>query len=151
MSFHNGLVCVLKCDHGKTHGIVFMTNHKEGVVFQIYCKDLPEGLKGFHVHEKGNLVEFCKTLGPHYNPTDSVHGGLNTIPSHKGDLGNIYINQYGRCEMELIRYDLTLEELLGRSLVIHGSKDDLGKGMNQESLQTGNSGKRICCGVIGYA
>jgi len=151
MSFHEGLVSVLKCDHGKTHAIVFMTQHSNGVLFQVFCKDLPAGKKGFHVHEKGNLIDYCKSLGSHYNPDNERHGDLNELHSHRGDLGNIIINENGTCDMEFVSYKLTLNELIGRSLVIHSKQDDLGHGGNTESLITGNSGSRLCCGIIGYA
>ena len=150
MSFQEGLISVLKCDHGKTHAVVFMSQLDNGVLFQVFCKGLQPGKKGFHVHERGNLMNFCETLGPHYNPAGDRHGGLNAMHSHRGDLGNILIDNQGNCEMSIVSYKLSLSELLGRSLVIHANEDDLGMGSNPESLVTGNSGKRICCGVIGF-
>ena len=36
-------------------------------------------------------------------------------------------------------------------MIIHEDKDDLGKGDNEESLKTGNSGKRVLCGVLGIS
>ncbi|OMH82035.1 Superoxide dismutase [Cu-Zn] [Zancudomyces culisetae] len=37
-----------------------------------------------------------------------------------------------------------------RGLVVHAQRDDLGKGGNSTSLETGNAGGRVGCCVIGY-
>ena len=152
---NNSLICVLRCDHGYTYAVVTMYSigipQKPGVQFHVRARKLPLGPKGFHVHQTGNLQEGCASLGPHYNPTSTVHGNLNDPNAHRGDLGNILINKNGYCDMVITSNYLTLGELLGRSLVIHRDKDDLGQGGNPESLKTGNSGARICCGVIGLA
>jgi Cu-Zn family superoxide dismutase len=41
--------------------------------------------------------------------------------------------------------------IIGRGLIIHADPDDCGKGGNEDSLKTGNAGKRIACAVIGYS
>jgi Cu-Zn family superoxide dismutase len=44
---------------------------------------------------------------------------------------------------------VTMEELYGRSVIVHADPDDYGKGGHEDSLTTGHSGKRIACAVIG--
>jgi Cu-Zn family superoxide dismutase len=41
------------------------------------------------------------------------------------------------------------KSIIGRSLVIHKKKDDLGRGGDAGSLASGNSGPRIGCCTIG--
>lgn len=80
------------------------------------------------------------------------HGGQTDKIRHEGDLGNIQANADGVSSMTITDNYLTLSgprSIIGRGLVIHNNRDDLGKG-GGDSLTTGNSGSRIVCGVIGY-
>ena len=45
----------------------------------------------------------------------------------------------------------TKSNIIGRSVVIHLNKDDLGLGNQEDSLTTGHAGPRITCAVIGYS
>ena len=72
---------------------------------------------------------------------------------HVGDLGNVVAGTDGVADFTIIakRVDLVGEQsVIGRAVVIHSDKDDLGKGGDEESLKTGNAGDRLACGVITY-
>jgi Cu-Zn family superoxide dismutase len=50
------------------------------------------------------------------------------------------------------RVDLSGDRsVVGRSIIIHSDKDDLGLGGDAESIKTGNAGERLACGVITLA
>jgi superoxide dismutase, Cu-Zn family len=118
----------------------------------------PNRTMGCHIHMYGDLRKGCASLGPHWNPTHSVHGYTfdTSRPCHAGDLvGNVRTNAQGKYEFSYMDPKLTIQpgiySVLGRSVVIHDSVDDLGLGGNEESLLTGNAGGRIACAVIGWA
>jgi Cu-Zn family superoxide dismutase len=133
---------------GKVNGIIIMKDTKKGLQIKIDLKNIKEGYHGFHIHNYGNMLNGCETLGGHYNPEKQNHGSLTSKIRHKGDLGNIKANSNNTCKKTIYVKDLVINELLGRSIVIHDKKDDLGKGLNHESKKTGNAGKRIGCGII---
>ena len=147
-------ICVLhQSTNKKFNGNILFTEYKNYTKIEVDLKGLPPGKRGFHIHEKGNLSEGCTSLCAHYNPFKNTHGGLNEENSHVGDLGNIEVDKNGnvKCVIKAKRVRLTGEySVIGRSIVIHEKEDDCGKGGDDESLKTGNAGKRIACGIIGH-
>jgi Cu-Zn family superoxide dismutase len=110
---------------------------------------------GFHVHETGDLSKGCNSLCAHFNPYNKSHGGREDEVRHVGDLGNIHADSLGNVSMEFTDHLIKLRgseaNIIGRGLIIHADQDDCGKGTNQTSKTTGNSGDRIACAIIGYA
>ncbi|KAF9029121.1 hypothetical protein BDZ89DRAFT_1133208 [Hymenopellis radicata] len=114
----------------------------------------PSSLRGWHIHQAGNLTDGCTSASTHFNPYGQNHGAPTDHVRHVGDLGNIQSDQYGHASF--VQWDdvISLEgerNIVGRAIVVHASTDDLGKGGNDESLKTGNAGARSACGVIGWA
>ncbi len=117
-------------------------------------KDFEESFHGFHIHASGDLRRGCDSCCKHYNPKKKNHGGLFDEESHAGDLGNIRFDEKGNCKDFFETNKFTVQEILGRSVVVHENPDDLGQGEGEdkeESLKTGRSGKRVACGCIGIS
>jgi len=136
--------------------IYFIENKQKNIItVKLNLSGLPKNKElGFHIHAAGDLSDGCTSACAHFNPFNTIHGGKNSKERHVGDLGNIKTDANGNCIMEfndnMIKLRGYKQNIIGRSIVIHGQKDDLGKGKNSESLKTGNAGKRIACAVIGY-
>lgn len=115
---------------------------------------LPPGEHGFHIHKSGDLSgDGCKKACDHYHKgSSSDHGGPpgHKGPRHTGDLGNIALGDHGEpFQKDYILKNLPIEDLYGRSVIVHADPDDYGKGSHEDSKTTGHSGARIACGVIG--
>lgn len=99
--------------------------------------DIPSASRfyGMHIHETGDCtLPFDKT-GNHYNPGNLPH------PGHAGDLPPLLGNTgYAYSLFYTDRFDL--QDIIGRSLIIHSAPDDF------TTQPSGNSGTRIGCGVI---
>uniref|UniRef100_A0A914HZ97 Superoxide dismutase [Cu-Zn] n=1 Tax=Globodera rostochiensis TaxID=31243 RepID=A0A914HZ97_GLORO len=114
---------------------------------------LTPGDHGFHFHQFGDLSQACAGAGAHFNPHNKKHGAPDATERHVGDLGNLVANAHGVAVVNIRDHMVTLNNgvnsVVGRALVLHEKKDDLGLAANEESLKTGNSGKRVACGLVG--
>ena len=131
-------------------GKVIFEQVKHGVRIKYDIKGLKNGKHGFHIHEIGNFNKDCLKAGPHFNPHGHKHSGRKSKKRHIGDLGNV-ITKNRKTKGSFIDKKLSLfgkNNIIGRSVIIHDLKDDLGKGKNDESLKTGNAGARLNCGKI---
>ena len=135
---------------GKIQGVVIFKQKEDYVRIIIDIKGLSKNHKhGFHIHESGDLREGCKSCCAHYNPSNTEHSGLDG--GHAGDLGNIKTDDEGNCSMSIKTDKFMVDDILGRSIIIHEDEDDLGLGNESDSKTTGHSGARIACSVIGIS
>lgn len=103
----------------------------------------PNTKLGFHIHQNGVCEgPDYKTAGDHYNPTQMKHGSPDATQRHKGDMGNLQTDKNGNAKMTITLNETTLEEIMGKSVLVHASADDF------KTQPSGNSGARIACGLV---
>ena len=88
------------------------------------------------------------------NPFSKTHGAPSDDERHVGDLGNFKTDAQGNAKGSVSDKLIQLigaNSVVGRTIVVHGGTDDLGKGGHEQSKITGNAGARPACGVIGLA
>ena len=90
---------------------------------------------GMHIHEFGDCTPPFSQTGSHYNPTNTAH------PEHAGDMPPLLSNN-GYAWMCFYTGRLRMEDIIGKSVVIHGMRDDF------TTQPAGDSGEKIGCGVI---
>jgi superoxide dismutase, Cu-Zn family len=130
-------------------GTVIFRETLSGTQIDVDLEGVPEGEHGFHIHKAGDLSEGCKSACDHFNPTGVDHGDIEY--GHVGDMGNL-TSERTRVKTTLHSSQIQLRgpnSVIGRSVVLHADRDDLGQGGDKESKKTGNSGARIACAVIG--
>ena len=135
----------------KVKGQVEFVEKAGGVAVKAHFSEMPVGEHGFHIHEFGDMSDGCATLGAHWNPTSQEHGGVHGKVRHAGDFGNVEVRKTYRYFIHGARIlsGPVAFRILGRSVVIHEDKDDLGLGDKPDSKTTGGSGARIGCAIIG--
>lgn len=133
----------------KIHGVVKFRQTNRGTLVSVEISGLPtqarlgencgDGIFGFHIHEgrmcgaeKGD--PFGEAMS-HYNPHDCAH------PFHSGDLPPLFGNR-GYALMSFLTDRFTVNEIIGRVVIIHSKPDDF------TTQPSGNSGEKIACGVI---
>ena len=148
-------VAVLAPNNNGVAGVVRFTQEGRILHIDYHITGMSDGEHGFHIHNYGDLTDGCDSACSHFNPYGTTHGGLDSKTRHLGDLGNIVsLNgvSKGRLSTDTISLDMgKVNCIVGRMIIVHQDRDDLGLGGDAESLKTGNAGKRIGCGVIGLA
>jgi len=139
--------------NNKVKGIVKFIERDRKLEIEYNIKNLSDGEHGFHIHKCGDITKGCSSGCEHFNPFNKNHGSLTSKHSHAGDLGNI-ISKDRKCIGKIITDKISIipgldNSIIGRMIIVHENKDDLGLGNNKESLKTGNAGKRLACGIIG--
>jgi len=131
-------------------GTVEFIQRKSTVLVNAAFTVLPPGQHGFHIHRAGDLRgEGCKGACDHWHKgTTASHGGPpgSRGPRHTGDLGNIQLIE---SPYTFQLKNVHVNELYGRSVIVHADPDDYGKGGHEDSHTTGHSGARIGCAIIG--
>lgn len=146
-------ICILNQNDNNVKGTIHFKNINNKLYIKYNISGLSDGEHGFHVHEYGDLSDNCNSGCSHFNPFNETHGGPNSIHRHAGDLGNI-ISKNNIAKGTIVDNILSLDFnkktcIIGRMMIVHEQRDDLGLGNNDESLKTGNAGKRLACGIIG--
>lgn len=118
-------------------GIVRFDQKCGGVLVSADISGLPgDGFFAFHIHEgvscQGSGFRFT---GGHYNPLGMPH------PNHAGDLPPLLSNR-GRAKMTVLTGRFRVDDIIGRTLVIHSAPDDF------TTQPAGNPGEKIACGLI---
>ena len=108
--------------------------------------NVPAGVHGFHVHDKGDCGDNGNAAGGHFNPSGTPHGAPNADPKHAGDFGNVTADASGRVSTRFNTRSVTVEagpsSAVGHAVILHANPDDL------TTQPTGNAGGRIACGVV---
>jgi Cu-Zn family superoxide dismutase len=88
-----------------------------------------------HIHENGDCTPPFDQTGGHYSRKPAPH------PLHSGDMIPLLGNQ-GYAWTTFYDSRVTIAEIEGRSVIIHGQPDDF------TTQPSGNAGEKIGCGII---
>ncbi len=132
-------------------GIVYFLPMDSGTQVYAYVTGLPPytpgtattppiGPHGFHIHSGGSCAigdpaNPFADAGDHWNPYNQPHG------NHAGDFPSLFSND-GVAFLSFYTNKFTPTDAVGKTIIIHENPDDY------RTQPSGNSGKRLACGVI---
>ena len=133
-------------EYSDIHGYAWFFPSEDGMIVAAEVSGLPKGTApcgspvfGYHIHSGG------KCSGDSTDPFSDTNGHLDTDscphPDHSGDMPPLFGND-GYAFSAFFTDRLEPWQIIGKTVVIHLSPDDY------KTQPSGNSGKRIACGVI---
>ena len=127
-------------------GTALFQQKENGVLITVNVFGLPKGdsdcdnrIFAMHIHDgtscTGTKEDEFADAGMHYNPKGCPH------PQHAGDLPPLF-GCDGMAYCSVLTNRFALSEVIGKTLIIHDQPDDF------TTHPSGNSGKKIACGII---
>jgi Cu-Zn family superoxide dismutase len=159
------LTATLADAKGTKVGTVELSTKDGGVEVSVEVTGLPPGFHGFHLHSVGvcepdsvsptdpSMKGDFLSAGGHIGAKESHHG------EHPGDLPTLFVEQSGAGSLEFVTDAVTLADLTdddGSAVMVHADRDNYANiperyapaGPDEMTLNTGDAGGRIACGVI---
>lgn len=155
----------LKNAEGEDVGTATFKQAGSHVEVTVSVKDQTPGFHGFHVHSVGK----CETNS--VAPTGGAPGNFLSAGGHfqaeghsghpaSGDLTSLQVLADGTAELVTTTDAFTVEDLkngdAGTAVMVHSGSDNFANiptryapAPDQETLNTGDAGSRVACGVIG--
>jgi Cu-Zn family superoxide dismutase len=152
----------LQAVDGAAAGTVTLSEVDGAVEVEAEVTGLSPGFHGFHVHETATCDPDAPeapfdTAGGHHATAGQTHG------DHAGDLPTLLADPQGNATATVRTTEFTLDELAdsdGSAVMVHAMRDNqanvpgrymaAGKpGPDADTLDTGDSGDRIACGLLG--
>ena len=146
----------LRDQAGNTVGMALFTQQAGKVLVQAEGMNMPPGFHGFHVHAVGNCdpATSFNSAGGHFQVASMHHHHSE----HTGDMPSLYINGDGTGGLSIITDQFSIDDLFAggqRALIVHADKDNFahiparyGVEPDEMTLNTGDAGARLACGVI---
>jgi superoxide dismutase, Cu-Zn family len=138
---------------GRSVGRVWMRERHDGAVqLSVRAFNLTPGFHGFHIHTIGRCdPPAFTTAGGHLNPAGAPHA------AHAGDLPSLLVNRDGTATLATTTDRFSIADLRdadGSAVMVHSGPDNFANipprygTPDQETLNTGDSGTRVACGVV---
>ncbi|MBD0282373.1 MAG: superoxide dismutase family protein [Thermoleophilaceae bacterium] len=152
-------VAVLENASGDRVGVAFFKERRWGVEVSAAVWDQTPGFHGFHAHAVGRCVPPFTSAGGHYNPTGAPHG------EHAGDFPSLLVTREGSGRLQFVTDRFRIGDLFdadGSAVIVHAGRDNFANipnryrspasppqgGPDRETLESGDSGARVACGVV---
>ncbi|CDG51527.1 MULTISPECIES: superoxide dismutase family protein [Halomonadaceae] len=133
-------------------GTVSLEHTDHGLLLTPSLTGLEPGVYGFHVHQNASCdsaendsgeMTAALSAGGHYDPEET---GTHQGPygeGHLGDLPVLTVNEDGEANLPVLAPRLSMEDMPGRSLMIHEGGDTY-----KDEPHLGGGGTRMACGVV---
>ncbi|PKV79084.1 superoxide dismutase[Cu-Zn] [Nocardia fluminea] len=149
-----GLKTSLKNGAGAEVGTATIVQEGGHLVVTVEARGLTPGFHGLHFHQNGTCEGDFTSAGGHLQV-----GGATAHPA-SGDLTSLQVGADGSAKLVTRTDSVTLDNVKGKALIIHGGADNFGNipprytreggtGPDETTLATGDAGARAACGVVG--